>query len=308
MPRDRPSICFHIACALILAFGLAAAAKINAALVLNFPANKSIGKLTFNENGIRRTVPAKGTITLESNCQADLRMNFDGIASMAVLGGLPPTALRGLDMSNLEIENDQFTNLANLTGLEMINARSTDLSDGGLKYLQNLKLLRSLNLSETLITSRGLAQLKPLTKLEHLSISNTNIGDDGLRELASLPRLHSLALARTHITDEGMKTLCTLPALDSIDFEYNAQITDAAIANLKVMGKRLTHLKVAHSGVTRKSIADLKNMKALVQLIYADSNFSAEDLTDLKKALPQCQFIDFNKRAHMPADLFAPLH
>jgi hypothetical protein len=279
-----------------------------ASIVLDFPADHSIGTLRFR-GGKHQTRPAKaqGRIVLPGDQRVELVVNFQTASDLSPLLKIPPNGLFMLDLSKLEITNAQLKNIKHLTGLHTLSLRQTDISDAGLDYLQNMNNLSELKLGETLVTSQGLARLEALTALKTLYLDMTNVSDGGLESLARLKNLRGLSLAKTHVTDLGLKKLASLAQLDLLDIEYDPGVTDLGIKHLAGM-KKLSQLQLANAGVTGKCIPYLRQLPALRELVYSKNNFTAQDLQEMHRAIPNCRLEDFNERRQAPVEMFAPLH
>ena len=120
------------------------------------------------------------------------------------------TALESLDLRFTQITDAGLAHLKNLTALESLNLSVTKITEAGLPHLKNLIALERLNLSVTKITDAGLAHLKNLIALERLNLSVTKITDAGLAHLKNLTSLKSLELQKTKITDTGVKDFRTV--------------------------------------------------------------------------------------------------
>jgi hypothetical protein len=106
----------------------------SASIVLDFPADHSIGTLRFR-GGKHPTRPAKaqGRIVLLGNERVELVVNFQTASDLSPLLKIPPDALFMLDLSKLEVTNAQLKNIKHLTGLHTLSLRQTDISDPGLR-------------------------------------------------------------------------------------------------------------------------------------------------------------------------------
>jgi hypothetical protein len=102
--------------------------------------------------------------------------------------------LRGLNLSYLNIEASQLSQLEGLVDLEALAFAIGKLDDEGLKYVLKFSNLQSLNINGSKVTDAGLQQLAGLKKLKRLSASETvNITDEGVNQLKSkIPNLEVL--------------------------------------------------------------------------------------------------------------------
>lgn len=276
-------------------------------IVLNFPADHSIGIVRpFRSPGSFKHAQAKGQLVLPK-VNVELVLNYEAAFDLSPLRNIPANSLYKLNLSKLEIHDNQLKNIEHLTGLHSLSLKESDVTDQGLEFLRNMKKLSNLNLGATLVTSKGLSKLIALTGLEELYLDRTNVSDDGLQNLVQFKSLKVLSLAKTHISDRGLKALAPSPHLRTLDIEYNTGITDAGIANLKEM-KNLTELQLANASVTGGCIKYLKLLPSLKSVIYSANNFTAKDLEELHKVMPHCRLVNYDQRTQVPAEMFAPLH
>ena len=121
--------------------------------------------------------------------------------------------------------------LAQLTGLESINLRHTDITDAGMVHFAALKNLKRLDITSVDITEKGLEGLAPLTQLEDLDLSFTRFAEPGLEMITKLTALKRLGLEQTSITDTGMAWVAQLPKLEALNLNYTP-VSDAGLALL----------------------------------------------------------------------------
>jgi len=157
--------------------------------------------------------------------------------------------------------------LWDLTTIEELNLRGTDITDEELVHLKELKTLRSLSLSGTKITDEGLAEIGELTHLEELYLTNTQVTDNGLEHLKKLEKLGLLFVGETKITDSGLDHLTpALKNLDTVDLSHNSKITDVGLVRVRKF-KKLDALNLRRTDVSQHGVAVLQ--KALPNcLIY----------------------------------------
>jgi hypothetical protein len=92
--------------------------------------------------------------------------------------------LRGLNLSYLNIEASQLSQLEGLVDLEALAFAIGKLDDEGLKYVLKFSNLQSLEIHGSKVTDTGLQQLAGLKKLKRLSAGGTvNITDEGVNQL-----------------------------------------------------------------------------------------------------------------------------
>jgi hypothetical protein len=149
------------------------------------------------------------------------------------------TAVFGDDMfaELAEVWADQvtdldFTVIARLKKLHVLDLRKTSVTDADLAQLRGLTQLRWLYLDETGITDAGLVHLQELPQLDRLYIESTGVTDSGLALLSQCKRLERLHLDGTAVSDEGLIHLTKVPRLNAVRL-YNTQVTEAGLDSLK---------------------------------------------------------------------------
>jgi Leucine Rich repeat len=281
--------------------------KESGTIVLNFPANRSIGKVKIQAANRSVTVhPAMGNVLVPKGSFVDLDINYESASDLSPLMMLPPDGIYKLSLATLEITDERLKPVAHLTGLRLLTLRDTDISDEGIGYLANLKKLLDLNLGSTEVTGKGLAKLCALP-LMSLNLNNSNVNDEGVEAIAKLKHLRVLQIGKTHITDQAMKSVAKMSQLQRLDIGYNTNITDAGISHLTKL-TNLSDLTLANAKVTGNCITYLRQMPALSVLTFGRSNFTPQEILELRKVMPRCKLADFAQSRAVPPDFFAPLH
>jgi hypothetical protein len=180
----------------------------------------------------------------------------DGLAPLA---GLP--SLRSLDLTGgslgagwkdsdlsalkdfrhleeLTIFEDGFTDaglahLGEMTGLRKLTLYCGYRTDASLAFLGRMKGLRSLSLLGSSATDAILDTVRPLPHLERLELTDIPITDDGLSRLVGLDRLEFLRIFNAKIDGRGLASLARLPRLRELRLEFNNDLKDAAVDELK---------------------------------------------------------------------------
>jgi len=153
----------------------------------------------------------------------------------------------------------------------------------------------SLDLLDSPVVDEHLQHLKVLTKLERVYLSGlTRITDAGLQHLTNLTNLKELDISgsvanpnRRHITDTGLEHLKGLTNLEKLSLNHT-QITDAGLAHLMGLHS-LKMLDLRNTMVTDLALEFLWRLKKLELLNLADTKVSAEGVSKLQKALPNCE-------------------
>jgi hypothetical protein len=146
--------------------------------------------------------------------------------------------------------------LAPLHRLTSLNLSEVNLSNDQLQYVGPLPNLASLVLSDTPVSDDGLAHLRGLRRLEMISLCGTKVTDAGLVHLAALPTLKIIDLSHTQVGDDGLAHLATLPSLNWLLLKGD-QVTDAGLEHLYSL-KSLRQLNLMDTKVTREGIAAIQ--------------------------------------------------
>jgi beta-lactamase regulating signal transducer with metallopeptidase domain/Leucine-rich repeat (LRR) protein len=214
----------------------------------------------------RNEVP--GLIVLDSATDSDVRHLAD------------LTGLQSLDFRNTQITDAGLFYLKDLTGLHELRLYDAPITGPGLEHLKGLTGLRSLWLFNTQTTDVGLEHLKDLTGLEGLNLGGTRITDAGLEHLKGLTGLRGLILSDTRITDAGLAHLKGLTGLKTLHLE-RTQVTDAGLAHLSSLAE-LEGLNLEGTRITGTGLEHLKDLAMLRWLFLNDTQITDAGLSHLK--------------------------
>ena len=183
--------------------------------VVHFPKDKSIGMLlildmndvdTSSYDDWQPLCEATGDVKVPQGKALRLDLDKNGGNNLSALSKLEPDDLVMLFCRGVEIQDEQFKFISNLTSLREIYLREAHILGTGFKYLKGLKSLKSLNLSSTDVGDNELAYLTDLPSLEYLNLHNTPTNDEGMVHIAKIKSLKELALS-PGIGDEGLSYL-----------------------------------------------------------------------------------------------------
>ena len=160
------------------------------------------------------------------------------------------------------------------------------------RYLLPLTGLKKANLGEIDgRTDEALVHIGKLTSLTHLYLHDGELTDAGMKHLTPLKHLNRLVLGgNPAITDAGLKTLLELKNLDDLRISYT-NVSDAGMKMLQEL-PRLKKLRIIHTNVTDVGIGHLAQIKGLTELhihFQQGDKITQQALTELQKALPNCQ-------------------
>jgi len=242
------------------------------------------------------------------------------------LSRLKPDDLQGINLDRAAINDNDLKHVGKLTGLRHLTLPQTfrwrnpplpNVTNEGLKHLSGLTNIRRLDLGGcVMIEDSSLAHFSRYTSLEVLDLSVTQVTGTGLAHLANATRLKTLVLSDA-VTDEGLRPLLQLPSLEGelkIGGRWGTNVTDKGLAYLRNLHRikklditgpfeghgleslteleSLEELSLWFRNMEKKiDISPLKKMTRLrrMSVSYREVLIPAEALTDLEKALPNCQ-------------------
>lgn len=140
--------------------------------------------------------------------------------------------------------------------LERVRLEGASVDDESLQVLEDVPELRDLTLANTQVTDEGLARLRQFRKLVSLAIT-----DDG----NTSPQAVGPRFDPSGITGKGLEQLKDLPSLRTIQFT-NVQITD-------------------------KDLKAIEQLKGLTQVDLVSARVTADGITRLRRALPNCRVV-----------------
>ncbi len=162
------------------------------------------------------------------------------------------------------------------------------MDDSMVVDLAAMKKLKQLSISRApKITGRNLGLLKGVSAL-HL-MECPNLTPEGLEELQQLP-LELLNIGNVRLTEKHVAAIAGHKKLHRL---YSQGIDDSTVAGLANM-ESLTFLGFENSQITDKGLQELKKFKGLKTTVGTSvislngSKVTADGISDLKKALPNC--------------------
>jgi len=199
------------------------------------------------------------------------------------------TRLEVLNLRGSQVTDAGLVHLGAMPQLISLDLSNTQITDAGLSRLSGYGQLRGLILDDTQITDAGLVHLKEMTELTDLQIINTRVTDAGLRYLAGVIKLRRLRVAGLPITGHGLAHLKGQTNLFELDLSQT-NVTDAGLVQLKGMAE-LRFLNLRGTKITDAGLVHLKGLTNLLTLILTDTQVTYAGVADLKKALPNCNII-----------------
>lgn len=267
-----------------------------------------------------------GTVTRDTagNVVAvDLRSSWATDSDMPRLAQMKD--LQRLDLSLTRISDRGLRVLKTAPAIEELNLYFAELiSDEGAAVVKNWKHLRSLNLRGTKITDATLDFLAGVPTLESLDIGWAQITDTGLEHLSALTNLRRLSMGGNKLTDTSLQFLRQMPQIEYLDVGgtqrtdsglWSLLLTDTGVQAIAAV-TGLHELRLAGTAVTSHGIELLKPLTKLERLNLQgckrlrddaaetlagfhhlrlldlkDSSLSAQAVTHIRAALPDCQVL-----------------
>jgi hypothetical protein len=153
-------------------------------------------------------------------------------ADLDQLAKLPHVTDFVFDGRGTSVHDQDFTALADLHELEMLQFMRARIDGSILKWLPNPGRLKSLCLGMTDIDDAALVALDKMTALEVLLLYGTHVTDAGLEHLRNLTNLEELWLNQTQVTDAGLQHLAGLKKLTLLSLQ-GTKVSKAGVSALR---------------------------------------------------------------------------
>ena len=214
-------------------------------------------------------------------------------------------ALERLDLpSSKGIDENAFSNLAQLEGLKFLDLSNSYFGEGGIRGIAKLRHLEWLNLRGAEITSIDLDEIEQLRDLQSLDIGNSHIRHArldkvaqlrklrelrlsgitwkkgfGLNALASLPKLRMLDISKTNASEIDVEQLAGLNTLVWLDLEGCEVGRIGAKAIARQSGLRW--LNLSHTQLGKHEMTSLRRLKRLEWLDLTETEWPGATLKTL---------------------------
>lgn len=240
---------------------------------LNFPENKSMGKISIRPWGKQKPWEkigeAKGPIKIPAGHEVNLDME----------GHIIPEDI------------DRIAELGDST-IQSLNIDDDQLDEEVLKHVQTGLCLRDLSLYGTNTTDAGLNIVSQMNSLETLNMGETKVTDAGLSVLSQLPVLEKLSLAHTNISDFGIAYLGQVPTLKSLWLTGNKTDIKGLVHLKEMKNLRLLWLGNLPGIIDDSACPYFEQMTFLKELWIGDKILSEQGLNTLRNKLPNCRILD----------------
>lgn len=106
------------------------------------------------------------------------------------------------------------------------------LTDAGIAHLKGVSGLRVLTASNTRITDTGLASIGNCHELVYLNLFGNDLSDDGVQHLSKLTKMRFLFVGGTRMTDAGLQQIGKIKSLEYLQLSGSA-VTPQGVQQLK---------------------------------------------------------------------------
>lgn len=207
-------------------------------------------------------------------------------AGLESVAGL--TSLRWLDLSDSpQVSSAGMKHLHDLSQLEFVNLRRTDVTDEGLAHLQGKKYLLRLDLGMTKVTGTGLRHIMASTQLRELHFWGNPVEDDSLAALRGMTRLRKLDLGGALVTDAGLKHLGRCRELEMLGLRGTA-VSDTGLHEI-ASHTELRELDLFNTQVSDAGLEHLARFWNLELVYVGETKVTTTGLAKLQEALPNCK-------------------
>jgi hypothetical protein len=172
-------------------------------------------------------------------------------------------------------------------GLMLSNQRWVDVRPGETLPTSDFQIV-VLSLEGRTVAPADLARLDGLAALTTLALGNSSVDDQSIAQIGNLPKLHQLYLSKTRIGDAAVQQIVNRYAAIDVLHIGRTQVTDRGV-NALVALPNLQRLRLENKGVTDASVGLLMRLKELRMLWLQESKISADGVTRLFEALPDCR-------------------
>ena len=246
--------------------------------------------------------PARGRVRIPDSHQVKLQLNHFGAQDLSWVNALGSHDIAQLSASEVGLDDQGFSKLTRLSGLQHLDVGSNNLTAASADSLAGFTELRYLWLSYMAeVGDELMSAVAKIPNLEQVGIRRTSVTDAGLATLAESRSLRAVYAGRTPITDKGVATLiemptiralrlnsapeefrqegeqypeitdavvealCSRPELELLDLSA-ARISDKGLARLAGSLKHLRRLVLDHTPITREGLLQLHNFESLEDL------------------------------------------
>ena len=212
-----------------------------AARVLHFPADASIGIVatrptsadyvtTMMERDWRPLAAAQGDVEVPAGCDVRLIVRGPAAADLSALDGLAPDDIQFLSLSSRRFDSDSLRHVGRLSGLRLLWAGCSSLSDANLAHLAGLQHLEVILIRPDAelhgvphLDVDTLGALTRLPSLRKIGFHDCSVSAAGMARLVDLPNLAVVRLFHTSVEPGGIEALADAPALRGLEIWLERQ-------------------------------------------------------------------------------------
>ena len=230
-----------------------------------------------------------------------------GFKHLAKIPGLFQMVVGGQNFTEEHIEA-----LAGLPELKFISIQDCHVTGAGFRSFRGKSQVNSLSLIACPFDAAGIEAISEgLPDLLQLFVSSVPLNDDSLGGFRKLKRLQVLQLILSNVTDAGLPVIAEMTSLYGLTLHgsrlngsgfreiagkmpnlrvcnlFNTQLNDEGLQHLLAAAPRLENLLISNTAVTDAGLKPLKDVQTLKNVVLSKTQFSAEALDELRKALPK---------------------
>lgn len=200
--------------------------------------------------------------------------NIVSVSALADLKALTELKLGGNTLKSIKA-------LAKLDGLKTLDLRDTGLTDNALTYLYNLKNLKKLNIENNPeLSESAVAELQK--KLSGCTISHSEFTKKGI-ELGG--KSFDIDAETVEACGLGLSDISKVSGFTAVK---NLDLSNNNISNIEPLSGLTTLESLDLSDNIIGDVTALYSLKNLKQLWLRENDLSADQIDDLKAALPNC--------------------
>ena len=170
---------------------------------------------------------------------------------------------------NPGIDNSVLNLMTRFPALKSVDVSRTNIDDDGIAHLSKIPTLESISLNTTRVRDAGIASLASLPNLKHLHLSDCNgLTATGVAAIGTMPMIEEVFLNRVAaVNDQSLSTMCEARTLKRLQMGYCSGLSDAAMYPLRNLDV-LEELIIAETSVTGEGLGfaakgGLKNLRKL---------------------------------------------
>lgn len=294
--------------------GSAGPSAVAASYEVNFPADKSLGRLiidtSVHEKGKVALKPvyvqARGRVMIPSDSLIHIVLTYEGLEHFAAFKQLHPQQIVELQTNKQEFEDSHLAQCASWTNLQKLLLNDSLITDKSMPIIARFTRLKELKIGKTDIHGSNFELLKNLTCLQNLNIQGTALVPGALAKLLPVfPSLIWLDLAKTSLADDDLAVVVKAANITSLSLIGNPRVTNRGMKTLASL-KNLQQLYLTDTSVTDTALADLRRMPGLRQLTVRAAKFWQGGKSPIGAL--KFEIIDATRTYQVPTELFSPLH